>query len=98
LKPFDGGMMDITIGNNRIYVKNVSLGQHFPGVVGDLIVDTKGRVNVTTPASFYTDLDCIDQSILQNVSAKLENEANNRTLMKLKKKIDRSIDRSRSNL
>ena len=87
--------MDITIRSNRIYVKNVQLGQHFPDVVGDLIVDNKGRVNVKTPASFYTDLDCIDQSILQNVFAKLENEADNRTLMKIRKKIERSINRSR---
>jgi hypothetical protein len=36
--------MEITIRNNRIYVNKAELGPHFPGLVGNFIVDAKGRV------------------------------------------------------
>jgi len=78
--------MEITIRNNRIYVKKAELGQHFPGLVSDFIVDAKGRVNVTSPASFYTSL---DPSILSSIAQNLETSAHNKTLMKLTKKIER---------
>ena len=78
--------MNITIRNNRIYVEHAELGQHFPGLVGDFIVDANGRMNVTSPASFHTSL---DPSLLLSIAKHLETEAHNKTLMKLKKKIDR---------
>ena len=81
--------MEITNRNNRIYVKKAELGQHFPGLVSDFIVDAKGRVNVTSPASFYTRLDCLDPSILSSMAQNLETNAHNKTLMKLTRKIER---------
>jgi hypothetical protein len=80
--------MNITIRNNRIYVENAELGNHFPGLFSNLIIDLKGRVNVQTSTSFYTDLACLDPDILRSISEKLDAEQNNKSLMKLKTRID----------
>ena len=81
--------MNITIRNNRIYVEHAELGTRFPDLISDLVIDPKGRVKVQISVPFYTDLNCLHPSILFDIAKKLDAEQDNRTLMKLKKKIDR---------
>jgi hypothetical protein len=84
-----GMAMNITIRNNRILVTNAELGEHFPKVIGDLVIDLKGRVKVQTATPFFTDLARIDPRILIGISEVLDVTSETRIAVKLKKKIDK---------
>jgi hypothetical protein len=70
-------------------VENAELGNRFPGLVGNLVIDTKGRVKVYTSVFFYTDLDCLDSYLLSSILERLNAEQNNKTLLRLRKKLSR---------
>lgn len=81
--------MNIIIRNNRVYVENAELGNRFLGLVGNLVINPKGRVKVHTSVSFYTDLDCLDSPLLSDILKRLNVEQDNKTLEKLRKKLSR---------
>jgi hypothetical protein len=70
-------------------VENAELGNRFPGLVGNLVIDPKGRVKVYTSVFFYTDLDCLDSYLLSSILERLNAEQNNKTLLRLRKKLSR---------
>ena len=81
---------DIAIRHNSVHVKNVNLGKHFSNMVGELIVDRFGRVKVIVGSTFflYTDLQCLPPTILGSISERLQEEATNRILLNIQKRID----------
>ena len=81
--------MEISISHKNVQLKNVNLGKSFANITTDLIIDRYGRVKVNAgPSFFYTDLLHISHDILNEVSERLKKEANNRILVKIKKRID----------
>lgn len=81
--------MEIIIRYKNVQVKNVNLGKSFSNITTDLIIDRYGRVKVNAgPSFFYTDLNHISHDILNEASERLKKEANNRILVKIKKRID----------
>jgi hypothetical protein len=85
--------MEIIVKQNSISVKNLSLDKEFSGIIANLLVDRLGRVKVYTGSdqkrlSFYTTLEYLPSELLLAMSEKLENEASNRVLVKIKKRIE----------
>lgn len=80
--------MEIIIRHNSIYLKNANLGKGFSDMTTDLIIDKYGRVKVfMSKLSFLTDLDRLPIEILDAVSKRLEKEAGNRILERIKERI-----------
>jgi hypothetical protein len=90
--------MKIIIRHNRVYIKKAHLGIKFSNITGDMSIEKQGRVHISARPNwfFYTDLKNIPQNILQNVSQKLKNEANNLSLMIIAKKINKIIAHAES--
>ena len=83
--------MEIIVRHNSVYLKNANLGKGFADMIADLIVDKYGRVKVIgSKLSFYTDLDHLPFEILDAISKRLEKEADNRILARIKDKIQRT--------
>ena len=85
--------MEITVRHNRVYLKNVDLGETFSNMVSNLIVDKLGRVKVETGSkhSFYTDLDNLTLNVLQAIFEVLQEEENNNILKKIEERTKISI-------
>ena len=77
--------MEIVVRHNNVYLKNANLGKGFADMTADLILDKYGRVKVIgSKLSFYTDLDHLPFEILDAISKRLEKEASNRILERIK--------------
>ena len=84
--------MEIVVKHNSVYLKRVNLGRNFSSMIADVIIDRLGRVKVYTESelktpSFYTDLYHLPPEVLTVISKKLENEAENKILTKIDKRI-----------
>ena len=83
--------MEIIVRYNRVYLKNANLGKGFADIIADLILDKYGKVKVIgSKLSFHTDLDHLPFEILDAISKRLEKEADNRILVRIKDKIQRT--------
>ena len=80
--------MEIIVRHNRVYLKSANLGKGFADITADLILDKYGRVKVVgSKLSFHIDLDHLPFEILDTISQRLEKEASNRILKRIKEKI-----------
>jgi len=80
--------MEIIVRHNRVYLKSANLGKGFADITADLILDKYGRVKVIgSKLSFHIDLDHLPFEILDTISQRLEKEASNRILKRIKEKI-----------
>ena len=83
--------MEIIVRHNRVYLKSANLGKGFADITADLILDKYGRVKVIgSKLSFHIDLDHLPLEILDTISQRLEKEASNRILKRIKEKIQRT--------
>ena len=83
--------MEIIVRHNRVYLKRANLGKGFADITADLILDKYGRVKVIgSKLSFHTDLDHLPFEMLDTISQRLEKEASNRILERIKEKIQRT--------
>jgi len=79
--------MEIIVRHNSAHLENANLGKGFADMTADLILDKYGRVKVVgSKLSFYTDLDHLPFEILDTISKRLEKEASNRILERIKKR------------
>lgn len=85
--------MEISLRHNSVYLRNIDLGENFSNIMADLIVDKLGRVKVKTGSKhlFYMDLDKLPPEVLQGISEVLKKEVKNRILIKIEKKVRRSM-------
>ena len=85
--------MEISIRHNRVHLRNADLGENFSNIMTDLILDKLGRVKVKTGSNnfFYMDLDKLPIEVLQAISEVLKKEVKNRILIKIEKKVRRSM-------
>ena len=86
--------MEIIVRHNGVYVKNVNLGEGFSDALADLTLDShcRVRVQIGSKMTIYTDLGTIPYEVLSSMSEKLENQADNRTLTKIEKRIKITLD------
>ena len=78
--------MEISIRDNKVQIRNVTLGEAFSNLAGDIIISKNGFVEVHTNIRFYTNLDCLPLSLLNLLVKELEELGiDNKLLIKVKR-------------